>query len=307
MKNLLLFFLLLGKIGVAQNLVLNGDFEDYYGCPTNISQLDSSEFWITPTLGTSDYFNQCNLSTVNVPNTFGGYQQAYSGVAFAGIFIWNNGFSYSYREYIEVPLSTSLSAGVTYNFDMKINLSNACVSSTYDIGAYFSDTIVSGVANNVNLPFIPQINNVAGNFPDSLNWISVTATYTASGGESFLIIGNFKNNPNTYVTDSLTTTPIYVFIDDVYLAETTVGIDELDVRKVFIYPNPTSGSFNLSTSEQIKNGSVEIYNAIGELVFSQKIICQQNTIDLKDQASGLYFVKVISDGEVVGMKKVVKE
>ncbi|MBL0328444.1 MAG: T9SS type A sorting domain-containing protein [Bacteroidetes bacterium] len=307
MKNLLLFFLLLFKIGVAQNLVLNGDFEDYYGCPTNISQLDSSEFWITPTLGTSDYFNQCNLSTVNVPYTFGGYQQAYSGVGFAGIFVWNNGFSYSYREYIEVPLSTSLSAGVTYNFDMKINLSNACVSSTYDIGAYFSDTIVSGVANNVNLPFVPQINNVAGNFPDSLNWISVTATYTASGGESFLIIGNFKNNPNTYVTDSLTTTPIYVFIDDVYLAETTVGIDEEDEWKVSLYPNPTSGSFNLSTSEQINDGSIEIYNVVGELILSQKIINQQNTIDLKDHATGLYFLKVISDSEVIGMKKVVKE
>lgn len=307
MKNVIVFFLLICRIADAQNLVLNGDFESYQGCPTNISQLDSSEFWITPTLGTSDYFNQCNLSTVNVPNTFGGYQLAHSGVAFAGIFVWNNGYSYSYREYIEVPLSTSLSAGVTYNFEMKINLSNSSVSNTYDIGAYFSDTIVSGVTNNINLPFVPQINNVVGNFPDSLNWTSVVGTYTATGGESYLIIGNFKNNPNTYVTDSLTTTPIYVFIDDVYLAETTVGIVEQNLGRVSVYPNPTNGLFTISTSEQIKDGSVEIYNAIGELVWSQKIMNQQTSIDLKNQADGLYFLKVIVDGELIEMKKVVKE
>lgn len=84
--------------------------------------------------------------------------------------------------------------------------------------------------------------------------------------------------------------------------------EEMEIDKgISIYPNPTNVSFNIFTSQQIKNGSVEIYNVIGELIFSQKIINQQNTIDLKNQSSGLYFVKVISDGEVIGMKKVVKE
>lgn len=76
---------------------------------------------------------------------------------------------------------------------------------------------------------------------------------------------------------------------------------------ITLYPNPTNGSLYVFTSQQIKNGSIEIYNTIGELIFAQKIINQQNTIDIKNQASGLYFVKVISDGEVIGMKKVVKE
>ncbi len=77
--------------------------------------------------------------------------------------------------------------------------------------------------------------------------------------------------------------------------------------QISIFPNPTNGSFNVFTSQQIKNGSIEIYNIIGELIYSQKITNQQNIIDLQNPASGLYFVKVINDGEVIGMKKVVKE
>ena len=97
-------------------------------------------------------------------------------------------------------------------------------------------------------------------------------------------------------------------LDSILINPTSVAVNEVsNETQISIYPNPTSGTFNIFTSEQIKNGSIEIYNVVGGLIFSQKIINQQNTIDLKNQASGLYFVKVISDGEVVGMKKVVKE
>lgn len=97
-------------------------------------------------------------------------------------------------------------------------------------------------------------------------------------------------------------------LDSIIINPTSVGVSEINSGiQISIYPNPSNGSFNIFTSEQIKNGSIEVYNTIGELILSQKTINQQNTIDIKNQASGLYFVKVISDGEVIGMKKVVKE
>ena len=88
----------------------------------------------------------------------------------------------------------------------------------------------------------------------------------------------------------------------------TTGIKkESKAQQISIYPNPSNGSFNLFISTPIKNGSVEVYNSLGELILNEKIINQQNSIDLKDQMNGLYFIKVMSDGKIVGVEKVVKE
>ena len=86
------------------------------------------------------------------------------------------------------------------------------------------------------------------------------------------------------------------------------GINEINnAVQISVYPNPTTGSFNLFTSELIKNGSIEVYNSLGEIVYNQKIVNQQNTIELTNQANGLYFVKVMTEGKIIGTKKIIKE
>lgn len=83
--------LLTSTISNAQNLVLNGSFESYSGCPTNYSQIDSALFWMVPTFASSsDYYNQCAdpSSNVDVPINGPGFQEAYNGVAYAGIYLF---------------------------------------------------------------------------------------------------------------------------------------------------------------------------------------------------------------------------
>src|ERR1700704_5421680 len=73
MKKLALFCCIISTAfaGKGQNLVPNGDFEQYSGCPNFAGQMDSCLFWINPApyppAGSPDYFNQC-ASFVNVPN-----------------------------------------------------------------------------------------------------------------------------------------------------------------------------------------------------------------------------------------------
>lgn len=117
MNKQIIFFILLFTCRncIAQNLVPNGNFEGYRSCPTDISQLDTALYWITPTTGTSDYFNQCTTNaSIDVPNNQVGFQTAYSGVGYSGIFLFDIFFNVSlnYREYLEVPL-TSVSMAST--------------------------------------------------------------------------------------------------------------------------------------------------------------------------------------------------
>ncbi|MGZ4034021.1 MAG: T9SS type A sorting domain-containing protein, partial [Bacteroidia bacterium] len=78
-------------------------------------------------------------------------------------------------------------------------------------------------------------------------------------------------------------------------------------NNISIYPNPTNGSFNIFTSEKIKNGRVEVYNSLGVLVCNKQIANEQTAIELNDQANGLYFVKMMSEGKIIDTHKIIKE
>lgn len=83
--------------------------------------------------------------------------------------------------------------------------------------------------------------------------------------------------------------------------------------EVRIYPNPNNGTFNLSIKNLQSgiNSKVEIYNALGEKVYSD--IIPQTTgntsmqIDLHTRSAGIYFYRVSSETGVVAEGKFVIE
>ena len=82
--------------------------------------------------------------------------------------------------------------------------------------------------------------------------------------------------------------------------EYTEGVDEFG-NQTLIYPNPVNDKLTIEAHEAI--GKVEIYNAMGTLVYSQKDCTEKVEISTTDLPAGIYFVKVI--GEKSLTKKVV--
>jgi len=89
----------------------------------------------------------------------------------------------------------------------------------------------------------------------------------------------------------------------------TAGIDNLIPAQgaINVYPNPNNGRFTLSLSNINAVCNIEIYNLLGEKVYTG--ILQQtktNTINLIGQPSGVYFYRVLKEsGAIVGSGKVV--
>jgi hypothetical protein len=83
----------------AQQLVQNGDFENFSQCPEYVSQIERATGWTRPTEGTSDYLHACNTMpySVNVPNTQFGEQAAHSGNGYGGILCFSTSSADPYQ------------------------------------------------------------------------------------------------------------------------------------------------------------------------------------------------------------------
>jgi hypothetical protein len=293
----------------AQNLVPNEGFEQYSSCPNWLGQINYSLYWINPTTyGSPDYFNSCAAGTnAGVPNNIflNGFQYPHNGDSYAGIFLWHKSDSIA-REYLEIKLNAKLTAKKMYHLNIFINLANHAGYTTNTIGAYFSDSLISGFNNGGILPINPQINLTGSNL-DTLIWNGFSGDYTAIGGEEYLIIGNFfpDSLTDTIFFQSTTTASaktIYCYIDDVSLTEVT-GIEENEVQNFTIFPNPTNLYLQVNSSKPISR--IVIYNLAGEQIndFNQLAGLNKFIVDVSAQPSGLYNCLVYYDNTEFDMKK----
>jgi hypothetical protein len=89
---------------------------------------------------------------------------------------------------------------------------------------------------------------------------------------------------------------------------TGIGNPSPDAVSVTVYPNPTTGIFTINNVEtQLTSCNLEIYNLLGEKVYSSRIQHPISSINISNQPSGVYFLKIIDlDGSSV-VKKIIKE
>jgi gliding motility-associated-like protein len=190
-----------GSISLSQeNLILNGDFEEYWDCPENYSEIEQCKHVYNPIVSsqpllssTSDYFNECVVSNVGVPLNAFGYQQSRSGSGYVGLITYKKTTS-DYNEYIQLEFSQTLSQGAIYVFSIYSNLSNNSEYSTKNIQFKFID---SNNDYNVFLDGIMSPDYRYDSFlRDTLDWERITFEYQADGTEKYVIIGNFDSLQN---------------------------------------------------------------------------------------------------------------
>ena len=86
----------------------------------------------------------------------------------------------------------------------------------------------------------------------------------------------------------------------------TVGVNDYDGFDFKVYPNPTTGVVNVQiTNHNSPITEFHVFDAYGKLI--RVVDVQTTQIDLSGFASGVYFIKAVSDGNVVAVRKVVKQ
>jgi OmpA-OmpF porin, OOP family len=318
-----------------QNLVPNGDFEQYTGCPWGADGIDRYVLhWFTPwslvkedSMGSSDYFHECGHENFSPSSNVGGVQLPRSGEAYAGICIgqhyyrkdWD-GKEYidEYREYLEVELSKFLQQGQKYCFELWYSIAEYYANTYHPVplGVLLTDTLVKRylvayhyttgnteiIPKPISSPLAHQDTTIT--WLDTDHWFKISGEFIAQGGERYLTLGNF--GPEDTVTYKIA----YVYIDDVSLwlcEDEAEPMPELLV----VYPNPANEEINFGFSSIPDNESavLEIFTRHGKLVEKLHLNSgiDQTKILTQHLSQGIYLARLIyTTGEQASVKFMVR-
>lgn len=199
-----------------QNLVPNGDFEDYIACPDGFHQIDSCRGWRSWSDATPDYFNACASGinpTYGVPVNLSGYQYPHSGNGYIGV---SNGVSRGpvIKEYITrdiIPMWT----GAAYEVSMSVNLSNNYKAfGTNDIGITFYDK-GPGYHPGKGIIGVPHIEWKNIVVTDTQDWVRLTAIFVADSSYDNIAIGHFRTVGNIITSPPNSEGYCYYLLDSV--------------------------------------------------------------------------------------------
>ncbi|MCX6305664.1 MAG: hypothetical protein NT040_11940 [Bacteroidetes bacterium] len=204
----------------SQNLVRNPGFEQKSGCPERPGQISLADFWVSPNIGTPDYFNDCStgLDYGTEFNKKGG-QVPYAGHAYAGLQFYNLNRN-EFFEYLQTQLDSALVSGQLYCISAHVSLGKTGYAFR-EIGALLSVTeIRSQDAHKLKIPYTSLGNGQY--LTDQDQWMCISGLYKAKGNERLLTLGDFSKGDEFWnirtrsATDSLFKSTFY-FIDEVSL------------------------------------------------------------------------------------------
>ncbi|MDO5316489.1 MAG: C25 family cysteine peptidase [bacterium] len=204
----------------------------------------------------------------------------------------------------------TVTGGGTYTYGQ-----NCTITATANEGYDF----INWTENNILVSTNPSYSfNVTGNHSFAANFelqtLEITATVepaeggTATGGGTYTYgdevtitvetnedwaFLNWTEN-GTVVSEEKT----YTFIatasrDLVANLIYTVGVGEQMGNNITLYPNPVNDKLTIEAEADL--GTVEIYNLMGALVYSQKGCTNKVEINTSDMQSGIYFIRMTND------------
>ncbi|MBI3501324.1 MAG: T9SS type A sorting domain-containing protein [Bacteroidetes bacterium] len=116
------------------------------------------------------------------------------------------------------------------------------------------------------------------------------------------IYGNITTQNVSSLSIPLGSKPIIV--ED---TSSATAMNEIDFSsQINIYPNPTSGAFELRIAN-CQNCGLKIYNTLGQIVYQSEIHNPKSEIDLSEAPAGIYFLKLGTEQGTVNKKIIINK
>jgi hypothetical protein len=140
-------------------------------------------------------------------------------------------------------------------------------------------------------------------FISSNTWRNYTYTLPPAAKKANLKI---KISPNNALRPLSNNGQFFTSIDDIK-TDNALSNNDFEIKNVKIYPNPANTFFTIDLGNEIYTDNViNIYNVIGQEVYSNKIINSVFDINKTWNGEGVYFLKILNkNGEILISKKII--
>lgn len=181
--------------------------------------------------------------------------------------------------------------GTPYTFTDNTLTLNELATGTYDVCI----TVAESNIEQCYTIIIPESNVIAGKMSVGKNKTHVQVT-SGTGPYNIAINGTIKFQTNDTEFDIYASSNDLVEITSSKACEGVLA-NENSLLNAVVFPNPSSGHFEIAFQTDYKEINMEIYDIMSRLVSSStcKIIDGKVSVNIEKEPSGIYFVKIQSD------------
>ena len=205
----------------------------------------------------------------NVTETISGITTTFIGSSTAGFMNAGNYGGSSGNVVINSIDGAETTTSVTFNFSESVDVVSVLAIEGYGNSMDFTFTPVGGSNQVVVASLVEGIAQV------DLNWTGVTSFTVSSSGSTFAF-------------------------DNLILNSSSLSTSEFGLKKIKVFPNPSSGFIQISGVTNTEKYS--IYNILGAEVISGSI-GNQEKIDVRNIKNGMYVLKFDSGQTLKFLKK----
>ncbi|MBK6754724.1 MAG: T9SS type A sorting domain-containing protein [Flavobacteriales bacterium] len=295
----------LAGIATAQNLVNNPSFEDTVDCEVGTQcLLLKASGWYNPNSATPDVWDcdlvrDCGFSMdPNDPDMqASGYQESFDGLRHAGAFYWYGPGSSNTREYLMTKLNEPLVSGNAYQVGLYYSRPEGFSWATDHIGVWLGiDSIWENTPDWLHVE--PQVKLRDPNSPyliEGAAWVQLVDTLFASGGEEWVVIGNFDVADSVvgiYVNPGLNYAYYYIDQVSVRLLPEVMAVPDEGIRAWWV-----GDGLSIRYPASFQPSEVSIHDASGKAVFEARFSRSGSfRLDVPVLAPGFYVVRA-ADGQ----------
>ncbi|WP_136480126.1 fibronectin type III domain-containing protein [Cognatitamlana onchidii] len=266
-------------------LIVNGGFECgstagwtvggpnvFSGCSVNFSVLENSN-------------SVCSI--VNNINPQDGQYAAYTS------FDGSANTTYSFSQSIEIPSNIASSSSAILSFDFKVNYKMTFNNPTQERVFEVRFTDLNGVqlfqVDELKFGLDPNEGEIERNFSnDILTELSNYAGQTISlNFQAF--VPESSTGPSKAMLDNVS-----LLVDEILSKSST----SFNANKLLVYPIPNKGDFSLNNLNGQPIDQIEIFDVSGRLIQTERVKkpSQQVEVSMLNVTSGVYFIKILIDG-----------
>ncbi len=274
---------------------------NWFSAPTSTTILSSGSSYTTMALtaGTYTYYAEASTCTVSASRT--AITVTVNPIPTITV---NSGSICTGNSFTISPTGAS-----SYIYSTGSAIVSPTTNTTYIVLGSSVEGCTNTAITSVSVNTLPTVNISSSN---SLICIGQTVNLTANGASTYL--WNTSSTGSTSAISPTTTTSYTVVGTDVYGCENTATITQsvstctslqnIDNEMVIlIFPNPTSGVFNLKFDLfNEAETTIEITNSLGQVYLSQTLKTSESTINLSSASKGIYFAKVFNHKKQIVVK-----